>query len=72
MSGKQSLTAKMKLLLVGFAWICVLFWLAVLLRLYVSERFREKFVPKIKYRIGDAETDLIPHYHLGTVTPYLS
>lgn len=71
MAAKQSLAAAIKMLLVGFAWICMLFWLAVLFRLYISERFGEMFVPKIKYRYGDAETDLINYYFLGTVTSHL-
>lgn len=71
MAAKQSLAAAIKMLLVGFAWICVLFWLAALLRLYVSNSFGEEFMPKIKYIFGDAQTDLIKYYYLGTVTSHL-
>jgi hypothetical protein len=62
------MAAPVKMLLVGFAWTCALFWIAAVLRLYIDERFiDEKFVPKLSYKYGDAEGDLIPSSRFGPV-----
>lgn len=67
---KHSVSAAVRLLLVVFAWLCALFWLAVIFRLYVSDRFSESFAPRILYKYGDAEADLFKKSSLANVSHF--